>query len=197
MPERGARRLTDGGTERRWRDIGRSVSIAGRPLHRPVRTRGVSSCRTRPAIWRRSPTCPKQPRPSDACADVPILVVAPASVATSTSPDAAHSTAADRARLRAGPWALLKQRWRTFAGTVLNALPGRLRTAAPHGHDECTAPQRKPGIPEVCVPGKSMLVGIVCSLDHTRVDEPASDAECAAVDGEPDRRCPSQRPRSP
>lgn len=42
-----------------------------------------------------------------------------------------------------------------------------------------------------------MLVGIVCSVDHTRLDEPASDAEHAAIDGEPDRRRPSQRPRSP
>src|ERR687898_2862703 len=31
----------------------------------------------------------------------------------------------------------------------------------------------------------------------TRLDEPASDAEHAAVDGEPDRRRPSQRPSSP
>jgi hypothetical protein len=99
--------------------------------------------------------------------------------------------------LRAGPWAPFKRRWRAFAGSVLNGLPGRLPTAAPHGRDECTAPQREPGIPEVCVPGKSMLVGIVCSVDHTGLDEPASDAEHAAVDGEPDSGRPSQRPSSP
>jgi hypothetical protein len=145
-------------------------------------------------LWVFSPVA--TPRSSDASADVPILVVAPASVATSTSPDTAHSTA-DRARLRAGPWALFKRRSRTFAGSVLNGLPGRLRTAAPHGHDECTAPQREPGIPEVCVPGKSMLVGIVCRIEHTRLDEPASNAEHAAIDGEPDRRRPPQRPSSP
>jgi MFS family permease len=71
------------------------------------------------------------------------------------------------------------------------------RVSAPHRDDERGAPEREPGLPEVGVPGESVLVRFGCRFDHAGLATPspaAIDAATRAPAG--DRSCIHQACRA-